>query len=137
MPDSLLIELVISVAGIALLVAVSWVLGAWRSVRVTERDASDRLAFDEPDFRVAAWLIGSNGKAAAALSADGEELAVIFALGDNFASRRLSRRAAGIDRKGCVLRFKLGEVSRRAVSITAPDEATAARWLSLLAGAGV
>lgn len=137
MSNSLLIELAVSVAGIGLLVAVSWMLGAWRSVRVTPEAASDRIAFDEPDFRIAEWFIGTDGRSAAALSADGTEIALVFALGDSFASRRLDRRAARVERSGPVLRIVLGEPSRRAVSLTAPDEAAAAHWLSQMTGAGV
>lgn len=137
MSESLLIELALSLAGVGLLVAVSWLLGAWRSVRVTEAGAADRLAFDEPDFRIAEWFVGSDGRSAAALSANGAEIALVFALGDSLATRRLDRRSARIERTGAELQVLLGEPSRRAVSVSAPDEATAAQWLLKLTGAGL
>lgn len=137
MTKSLLIELALSLAGVGLLVAVSWVLGAWRSVSVTAEGAADRLAFDEPDLVITEWLIGADGKSAAALSADGAEIALVFALGDSLATRRLGRRQAGVERQGAALRFVLGEVSRRAVTLKAQDEPTARRWLSLVTGTGV
>lgn len=137
MTKSLLIELALSLAGVGLLVAVSWMLGAWRSVSVTAEGAAARLAFDEPDLVVREWLLGADGKSAAALSADGAEIALVFALGDSLATRRLNRRQAAVERQGAALRFALGELSRQAVSVTAPDEPTARRWLSLVTGAGV
>ncbi|HBK91444.1 MAG TPA: hypothetical protein DDZ68_07220 [Parvularcula sp.] len=137
MTQGLLIELVLSIAGVGLLVAVSWMLGAWRNAFVTANAAADRLAFDEPDFAAREWLVGADGKAAAARSADGAEIALVFALGDSFATRRLARRQARVEQRGAALRFALGEVSRRAVYLTAPDEAAARRWLSLLTGDGV
>jgi hypothetical protein len=82
-------------------------------------------------------LIGGDGKSAAALSADGAEIALVFALGDSLATRRLARASARIDRQGAALRFLLGEASRRAVTLAAPDEATAARWHSRLKGTGL
>lgn len=137
MSEGLLIEIALSLAGVGFLVAVSWRLGAWRSVQVTPAAAADRLAFDEPDFRIAEWFLGADGKAAAALSADGAEIALVFALGDSLATRRLDRRSARLERVGAELRVLLGEPSRRAVSVSAPDEATAAKWLLQLTGAGL
>ncbi len=135
MTKSLLIELAASLGGVGLLVAVSWLLGARGGVRVTKIDAADRLAFDEPDLRIAAWFVGIDEKSAAALSEDGAEIALVFALGDNFATRRLSRRTAQIEQRGSDLRFRLAEPSRRAVTVAAPDEPTARRWLLQLTGA--
>lgn len=134
---SLLIEIGLSLAGVGLLVAVSWMLGAWRSVQVTAGEAADRIAFDEPDLAVREWLIGADGKSAAALSADGREVALVFALGDSLATRRLNCRGATVEQQGAALRFALGDLSRRAVILTAPDEPTARRWLSLVTGAGL
>ena len=112
-------------------------LGAWRSAAVTAAEAADRLAFDEPDLAIREWLIGADGKSAAALSADGAEIALVFALGDSLATRRLNRRQASVERRGAALRFALGELSRRAVVLTATDEPAARRWLSLVTGDGV
>ncbi len=137
MPTGLLLELALSLAGVGLLVAVSWMLGAWRSVEVTADEAAGRLAFDEPDLAVKEWLIGADGKSAAALSADGAEIALVFALGDSLATRRLKRPEARVEQRGAALLFVLGEMSRRAVTLAAPDEPTARRWLSRLTSDGI
>lgn len=137
MPTSLLLELALSLAGVGLLVAVSWMLGGWRGVRVTEETAAERLAFDEPDFRAGGWFVGADGASAAALSADGAEIALVFALGDSIATRRLARAKARIGRIGPALRFVLAEPSRNSVTLKAVDDAVAAHWLSQLTGAAI
>ena len=129
MPDGLLIELGFSLAGVGLLVGLSYVLGAWRSARVTLAAAAERLGFDEPDFQPTRWLVGADEKAAAALSADGAEIGLVFAMGDDFATRRLKRANAKVEREGAALLFLLREPSRRAVRVEAPDEKAAEDWL--------
>ncbi len=137
MPTELLIKLGFSLAGVGLLVGLSYVLGALRSARVTEAAAADRLGFDEPDFKPAQWLVGADGKAAAALSADGTEIGLVFAMGDDFATRRLRRAGATVRREGSALMFLLHEPSRRAVRVAAPDEKAAEVWLLRLRSGGV
>ncbi len=111
-------------------------LGAWRDVRVTEAAAAEKLAFDEPDFRAAAWFVGADGKSAAAVSADGEEVALVFVVGDSYATRRLVRSAVRAEQAEAVLRFRLGEASRPTVLLLAPDAATSQHWLSRLTRGG-
>lgn len=137
MPKSVLIEIALSLAGVGLLVGVSWLLGAWRSATVTRPDAAERLSFDEPDLRIAEWFLSVDGRSAAALSTDGSEIALVFALGDCLATRRLGRQTISVEQRGATLRFILGEPSRRAVALLAPDESTARGWLSRLTGTGV
>ena len=129
-----LIEIAISFMGIAILIGVSWLFGALRTATVTMAAASDRLAFDEPDFNADEWLIGADGKSAAALSSDGTETALAFAVGDGLATRRFRRGAVGLERDGNALVFRLGEPSLRTVRLSAPDEATAEQWILRLAG---
>ncbi len=135
MSPGLLVELAASLAGVGVLVAVSYWLGAWRSIAVTQAGATERLAFDEPDFRVRDWLIGVDGKVGAALSVDGAELAMVFAVGDSLATRRLKREVVRASRKGASIEILLGEPSRRSVLLAAGDEAMAAQWLLRLAPA--
>lgn len=135
MTGDVLLDFLISVAGIALIVAVSAAFGAVRSVAVTEAAAADRLAFDEPDFVPQAWLVSADAKAAVAEAAD--EIALVFALGDGLASRRLKRGAAKVERAGKALVFRLGDVAKPRVTILAADEKAAAGWLSRLAGAAL
>lgn len=127
----------ISVSGIAILVAVAWMLGATRSVSVEPDRAAERLRFDEPDFAVSEWFWGDDRKSAAALSADGEELAIIFALGDSLATRRLKSAKIKAATSGSVVIFKIGELSVGRFRLKAKDEAEAQAWLSKFGQGGV
>ncbi len=137
MPKDLLIELGFSLAGVALLVGLSYLLGAWRSARVTLPAAAERLGFDEPDFKPGRWLVGVDGKSAAVWSADGAEIGLVFAIGDDFATRRLKRSSATVEREGSALLFLLREPSRRAVRVAAADNTAAEQWLLRLERGGV
>lgn len=135
MTKGLLIELGLSLVGVAVLVGVSYLAGAWRDAALTIEAAAERLRFDEPDFRPGAWLLGADAKSAAALSADENEVAVVFVLGDGLATRRLKRARVVQDGKSII--FVLNEPSRKAVPVAAKDEAEARRWLSSLAAVAV
>lgn len=137
MTKAVLIELGLSLIGVGVLVALSYLLGGLRSARVTLDAAAERLLFDEPDFQPADWLIGADGKAAAALSRDGSEIGLVFVVGDDYATRRLKRAGAEIGREGNDLVFALRETSRRAVRVAAPDDGAAGQWLLRLQRGGV
>lgn len=129
-----ILDLAMSLAGVLAIVGVTFALGAFRSAAVTQAAAAERLAFDEPDFAVGEWLIGADGRAAAAISADRRETALVFAIGDALASRRFRHGAAGLEKAGGAIRLRLGEPSLRAVTLAAGDEAAAEQWLLKLAG---
>lgn len=133
MTGDLILDLAISVAGIIILVAISFLFGAMRTADVTQRSASERLSFDEPDFDPAEWFVGTDAKAAAAVSADGRETALVFAVGDGLATRRLGRASVDIQRAGAVVSFRLGEPSLSTLRLVAPDETTAEQWVLRLA----
>lgn len=126
-------EIAVSLAGIAVLVLVSWFLGALRTAKVTQEAAAERLAFDEPDFAQGDWLVGTDGISAAAVSADGAEGALVFVIGDGLGTRRFRRGGVAVERSGAILAFKTSEPSLPKVRVSAPDEATAARWVLTLA----
>lgn len=135
MMSETLIYLGVSLLGVLALVGFSWILGALKSAEVTESSAVDRLSFDEPDFKTGEWFIGADGKSAAALSADGGETALVFAVGDGLGTRRFRHGAVGVELHGNILEFALGEPSLRKVRLAAPDPAAAAQWVLKLAGA--
>lgn len=134
MTGNLILDLAVSLAGIVVIVAVTYALGAFKSATVSAAGASDRLAFDEPDFKVGAWLIGVDGKSAAAVSADGAETALVFAVGDGLATRRFRKGAVGLEKDGASVVFRLGEPSRRVIRLAAADPGAAEQWLLRLAG---
>jgi len=131
---NLAIDLVISLVGIMVLVGISYLLGAMRSVIITSDAALDRLAFDEPDFRPGFSMIGEDGKAAAIIAADDRETAVVFAVGDGVATRRFRHGAVSLEKHGAVIEFVLNEPSKRAVQLRAADSQVAEEWLLRLAG---
>ena len=128
MTGDLVFDLAISVAGIIVLVAVSWLLGGLRSAEATREKAAERLSFDEPDFAAGEWLIGADGKAAAAISADGREIALVFAVGDGLATRRFDRDKVVAEQKDSAVVFRPGEPSLSRLKLAAPDAATAEQW---------
>lgn len=134
MTGNALIDLAISLAGVAILIGLSWLFGAMKSVVVTKETAIERLAFDEPDFKPGEWFVGADAKSAAARSADGHETALVFAVGDGLATRRFRHGAVSIEKSGTSLAFRIGEFSLRRVRLVAPDDAAAEHWILRLAG---
>lgn len=124
----MLIEIAISAAVTAALIAISYFLGAWRSVSVDESSARDRIAFDEPDFHVGAILVGSDGKAAIALDEGRGEGALVFALGDGVATRRFKLGSLSATAEKSTLTIALRDVSKWRVRIDAASSAAAVEW---------
>lgn len=133
MTGDILLDLAISLGGIAALVAASWLLGGWRTAWASLEAARERLAFDEPDFAPADWCVGVDGKAAAAIDAGGA-LAVVFVVGDSLATRRLAPGAVDARVDGSSVVVRLGDISRRDVRLAAADEREARAWLGRLGG---
>lgn len=134
MTGNLAIDLAISLAGIALMVGVSWLIGAWRSTPVSEAAARERLAFDEPDFAPARFMVSGDGRAAAALSGEGEEAAFVFSLGDRLATRRYRRGAFKVRREGGEVVAELADPSKPKLRLLARDAEEAADWAGGLGG---
>ncbi len=127
-----LLDLAIAFAGTVLLIGLSYALGAFRSVVVEAAAAAERLAFDEPDFRPAAWLVSEDGRAALAMAEGDAEYAAVFAIGDGLATRRLKSGSKQVIHDGRTLTLLLGEVSKRRVALVVPDESAAAAWAGRL-----
>ncbi|MCA8889228.1 MAG: hypothetical protein KDA46_10390 [Parvularculaceae bacterium] len=132
MTGNLYLDLAISLVGVGLVVLISYFLGAWRSVKVTEAAAADRLAFDEPDFAPERWMIGVDGAVAAALAKAGGEIALVFSLGDRLVSRRLPALAVKCSARDGTLVFELGEPSKRAIRLVAASSQQAGEWARAL-----
>ncbi len=123
-------------AGVTLaLIGISALLGAWRSIKIDEQSARDRITFDEPDFRIDALLIGTDGRSAVALDEARGEGVLVFALGDGLATRRF--RLGAIDAVAVSTRLKvtLRDVSKWRVEIIAPGAGAAEEWARRIAGA--
>ncbi|MEZ5895805.1 MAG: hypothetical protein R3C40_11175 [Parvularculaceae bacterium] len=132
MTGDLYLDLAISLAGVGLVVLISYVLGAWRTVKVTESAAADRLAFDEPDFAPGVWMTGVDGAAAAARAKAGGEIALVFPLGDRLVSRRLSAPAVKCAVQADAVVIDLREPSKRAIRLVAASSQQAGEWARAL-----
>lgn len=103
-----LIDLLISVLGVALLVAVCAALGGWRTAALTgESDAAARLKDELPDFHPTRWVIAADGLSAVAMA--GEDVAVLRVLGDGTAVRRARRDV--VTESAAHLRVDVGDPS--------------------------
>jgi len=131
MTGNLYLDLLISFAGIGVMVGVSFLLGAWKNAPVDAASAVDRLAFDEPDFAPARWMISADKRAAAALSAGGEA-AFVFAQGDGLATRRLSHGAFKVEQEGREVIVSFGDITKPKIRLVAGGEAEAAEWAGSL-----
>lgn len=130
-----ILDLAIAFAGTVVLIALSWALGAWRTVSVDETAAAARLSFDEPDFHPGAWLISEDHRAALAADDCGRECALVFAVGDGFATRRARIGSWPVLRDGYAVVVKLNEMSKRDVRLVATDERVAEAWTGRLSKA--
>lgn len=134
MTGNLYIDFAISIAGIALMVGVSWLMGAWRSAPIDEAAAMERLAFDEPDFEADRWRVAADRKAAAALSAAGDEIAFILTIGDSLATRRLKRSELKVRRDDKAVVAETGDPAMPKIRLAARDAAEAVEWAGELGG---
>jgi len=122
-----LLDLAISVAGVALLVGLAWAIFRGGSLKFDRAAAADRLAFDEPDFAPVDWIIDENSRVALARNAAGE-LALVVAHGDGLVTRRL---APGDDRANYAdgfLTIARVDHTSRAARLPLPEN-EAAVWL--------
>lgn len=134
MTGNLYLDLLISFGGVAVLVGVSFLLGAWKSATVDEASARERLDFDEPDFRPGEWLFSRDGSAAVAISQDGAEAAFVFALGDGLATRRVKLGAFEVKSEGDKVAARLRDPSKWSLKLAAGSPEEAVRWAGRLSG---
>ena len=130
MTGNLYIDLAISVAGIAVLVALARVMFANVDVEISEQAAVERLAFDEPDFVPGDWLIDKGNGVALARNTDGE-IAIIKAMGDGLLTRRLPASEAHAVYENGVLTIAAADHTFRPAVIKI-DKTEAAVWFDCL-----
>ncbi len=128
MTGNLLIDSLISLAAIALMVALAWVFFRDPPGPVTEDAAAERLAFDEPDFRPVSWLIDGQGRAAMAEGAGGD-IALVSRLGGDLVTRRFPAAAVRAAEEGGALVIRPNDPGSRRLVIAAPGAAEWARKL--------
>ena len=126
MTGNTVLDLAISLGGIAfLLVLIRWLFPLGSAI-ITEKSALERLAFDEPDFKPHAWLIDQSGMSALALS-DGEA-ALIKRNGVDLATRRTELNTLRVDCDGALLTVSVDDATFPPMHVTAGTNEEAAHW---------
>jgi hypothetical protein len=124
--------LIISLVGVAFIVAATAALGFWRTAKVDEFAARERAAFDEPDFKPATWFVSLDARAAACVDEVRASALIAFAVGDRVATRRFLIGSKPVNARGDFVVVKLQEPSRRAVTLRARDALEARNWAGAL-----
>ncbi|MEL6360740.1 MAG: hypothetical protein AAFR21_06610 [Pseudomonadota bacterium] len=125
MTGNLYLDLLISLGGIGFVVGLAALLGAGEPILVTEENARDRVAFDEPDFIADNWFVDTRGKGALGIGkgigGEAAEAVVVFRLGDRLATRRFDATNHSILPISGGLRVVLGDVSKGHVDLFLPS----------------
>lgn len=132
--------LVLAPAGIGFLVLASWLAGGWRSAGMTDLDAAlRRLCEDEYDYAPADGVLSADGRSAIFVNA-ADEIAVVFAVGLDLATRIL--RPGSVARVQLAdpapdgtrrLTLRLRDFTDPAFRIVLPADADAEGWRARLA----
>lgn len=131
MTGDYLLDTLISLAAIAIMVAVAWMCFPNRPAAVSEPEARDRLAFDEPDFRPAEWFFDRKGAAALA-EGEGGDFALVWRLGADLVTRRFRAGAIAVDAGDGALTIHPREPGARQIVLAGDG---AAKWARKLAPA--
>jgi hypothetical protein len=139
-PQTMLLLAPVPILGIALIVAVVWLLGGRRLVHFADAAAARRAAAEGiHGFTGGEVLLACNGAGALVRAADGDAVVVLTPLGDRIVSRLIE--AGGIDRiahrrDGDVveLTIRTGDFTMRKIRLrlNAVDAPMAERWLQPL-----
>ena len=129
MTGNLFIDSLISIGAIALMVLVARLLFPPPPSAVTEAEARERLAFDEPDFLTVRWLIDRQGRAAVAEDAAGD-VALVFRLGLDLVTRRFPASAIQAEEANFALIIRPNDPGSRKLVIAADGAAEWARKFS-------
>lgn len=130
MTGNLLIDSLISIAGIVLMIVVARLAFPPPATLVTEEGARERLALDEPDFRPRRWLIDERGRAALAEGEDGD-FVLVKRLGLDLAVRRFRPGAVKAAAENGALTIRLDDASLTKAVIEGGD---AVQWAVKIAG---
>jgi len=130
------VAMLIPLGGIALILAVVWLIGGARRARLDRALVLRRLDEDLPGFAAAEVSIDGDAAAAIAATADGASLALIFAAGDKVVVRPLvprdiKRVAQQPMRDGVRLVIETGDFTHGRFELRL-SSAEAARWQARL-----
>jgi hypothetical protein len=129
-------DVLVSLAGVLLIVGlVRWAMGN-AIARIGEDAAKARIALEHPDFEIDRLVIGTDGHDALALSADGREVILLFAMGDRITCWRMPRLQIRAEATGDptkpTLELTTGEYTLPRLRLACADAAVGHELVSLL-----
>ncbi|MEM6538269.1 MAG: hypothetical protein AAF668_11135 [Pseudomonadota bacterium] len=132
MTGNLVLDLAISLAAVAVLVLISWLLGAGKVDRLSRSDVEKRVRFDEPDFVFDRYIEGADGRSSVLIGAN--EVVVALRSGDRITTRRLAKEAirASVDNRA--VKLQTNDFTTPSIRLMAGDGAEASEWQQLLSG---
>lgn len=127
---------IIAVAGVTLLVILSWRLGALKITRLADSEAAEkRFAQDFPNLRPSHSFVSSDGKVAL-LDLQRGQVGAVFAVGDKFATRLWSLGGlVSIESESDRLMIRTGDMTCPTLTVdglSAAEQSTWRRRLSAL-----
>jgi hypothetical protein len=118
-----------SLAGVAMLVALSAVLFGTRGRIATAESVQTCLALLTPGFQAREIALARDGRAALALNDADDRVHLVVARGDSFAVRRLSPRLVrAVARDGATLSLRLADFTLPRAELCLPDAESASLW---------
>ncbi len=129
MTGNLVLDSAVSLAAIGLMVLLAWAMFRAPSNPVTEVEARERLALDEPDFRPIGWLFDRDG-ASVLIEGAGGDYALVSRLGLDLVTRRFDPATMKATEESGVLTIRPGDPGSRAIRLVSPDAAAWARKLA-------
>lgn len=135
MTGDVVVDLAISLVGVAILVGLARLIFGKIEPSLDVAKAAERLSFDEPDFEPIDWLLDENAKAALARNSAGE-IAIVAAHGDGLVTRRAGAgRVQAEYRDGGLTVDPIDHTMRR--TRFAADRETVNAWLEIFMQTGV
>ncbi|MEM9169961.1 MAG: hypothetical protein AAGC56_09930 [Pseudomonadota bacterium] len=125
MTGNLLLDNVISLAGIGLVVAVIAALFRGTRAQATREAALVRLAFDEPDFVVAEAVGARNAQV---FRSETGETAIVLVVGDGLVVRRFAPGALRIDETGDEIVLRADDLPGGRLAVRQADAQAVRQW---------
>ena len=128
------LDLILPVAGIALIILVVWLAGGLRSASVDDAEAVRRhLALDHPEFEPGELRLAADKRSALAVDRGERRIAVLFALGDRVTIRIVAPGdLAGAAAHGGDLVLTLTDLGARRIVLRLGDAELAQAWAARL-----
>jgi hypothetical protein len=128
------LDLILPLAGIALIVLVVWLTGGLRSATIDDGETvRGQLALDHPEFDPGDLRLAADKRSALAVDRAERRIAVLFALGDRVTIRIVAPGdLAGVLARGGDLVLNLADLGARRIVLRLDDAEAAHAWAARL-----